>query len=495
MLLPLLYLSSLVALTGAEAERPDASDTFPLPHTYDISSCPINYYGVVYDTLYVSTANGLVYFNFNGYYKLQTTKMLPRSFYDRMDATYGPGNVTFQISPRDVAIENKVRNTIPTLEGNMSCSVQTSYVSENGALITLFLVQYGTRTVLGIQTNSTNLRSYYYIAPYVNGEAEISISVSGGSDMNFKVNFMDISGCRTEAGDFISPGGEEDDDETCVTYSCSSDSVLKVEGCAENQHCDGDGTCTPNNICTLTGPTVINVHGHVTSVEDRCTYTLMSDNQLFSHFEVLASYQDRRRTDVSFLDSVTLKNTGVEVLLEQGGRVKVNGSLVSLNSSLQDFAGVELCKTQAGVTAKLQLDDWREVTVFFDGNTAQLQTLGGDYYPPGGLCGDSNTSSSIQTNSSSCQTHPETSDQTVHCPTMSQRCSVLMEEPFTSCHGSVTPEPYITACSDTMCNYPDEDGLLCQFLEAYARACSLVNIQLGEWRSNQHCCGYHGDTD
>ncbi|XP_061565815.1 alpha-tectorin-like isoform X2 [Cololabis saira] len=290
----------------------------------------------------------------------------------------------------------------------------------------------------------------------------------------------------------MSPGGEDVYDEgTCVTYSCSNDRVLSIEGCPENHHCDGLGTCIPNNnICTLTGPTVINVHGVLSAVEDRCTYTLMSDNDLFSDFKVLASYKDRRRADVSFVDSVTLKNTGVEVLLEQSGRVKVGGSVVELTSSFTNHDGVKLSKTQAGVIAKLQLNDSVEVTVFFDGNTAQLKTTSEfGYYPQSGLCGDDDkTSSSNQTESSSCQTlPPETSDLTVDCDAMKERCNILMKEPFSSCHADITPDPYITACKDTMCKYPDEDGLRCQFLEAYARACSLMNIELGEWRSNEQC--------
>lgn len=68
-------------------------------------------------------------------------------------------------------------------------------------------------------------------------------------------------------------------------------------------------------------------------------------------------------------------------------------------------------------------------------------------------------------------------------------CNLLNEAPFTACHSHTDPAPYITACTDTLCKYPAVDGLNCQFLEAYAKACSLYsNITLEDWRSKAGCC-------
>ena len=82
-------------------------------------------------------------------------------------------------------------------------------------------------------------------------------------------------------------------------------------------------SCITNDICTLTGPMVIDVHGQVSSVEDRCTYSLLSF-PTFQGLEVRANYQERRRRDVSFLDSITLVAYGSEIHLGQGGRVQVS---------------------------------------------------------------------------------------------------------------------------------------------------------------------------
>lgn len=73
--------------------------------------------------------------------------------------------------------------------------------------------------------------------------------------------------------------------------------------------------------CTVTGPTVIDFQGRLNNVTDRCAYTLLSDLGV----EVFASFQERRRRDVSFVDSVTLAvGSGDAVILEQGGRVLVS---------------------------------------------------------------------------------------------------------------------------------------------------------------------------
>ncbi|XP_061566790.1 alpha-tectorin-like [Cololabis saira] len=465
MLLPLFYLSWLLALTGSE--------TSPLPYTYNMMLCPITYYGKKYDALYLSKDTDNINLCFNGY-----------DDDDCITAPLSSGDVTSETSRllMDLGTE-VVRNKIPITGEGMKCHVKISYHSNNREPIIVFLVQYETRTVLGLQIDATNTYNSYSLKFKVNNNELDSVGVSSTSLINFK----DISGCRADSGDFISAGEGEAVLSKC--HFCSSVSVLTTEDCAENQYCDvDDGKCQPN-ICTLTGPTVIDVHGDVTSVKDRCTYSLMSDKESYEDFEVLASYKDRRRTDVSFLDSVTLKDTDITVLLEQGGRVKVGGEVVELTSSVKIIENVELSKTEAGVTAKLFLSWGKYFTLFFDGNTAQLHPTGINNYIPGGLCGgEDKATSSNQTESGSCQNMPpETSDLTDNCDEMKRRCNILMDDPFITCHAAVTPDPYITACKDTMCNYPDEDRLMCQYLEAYARACSLMNIQLGDWMSNEQC--------
>ncbi|XP_015224981.1 PREDICTED: von Willebrand factor-like, partial [Cyprinodon variegatus] len=260
----------------------------------------------------------------------------------------------------------------------------------------------------------------------------------------------------------------------CFVYirsgSCSSDSMMDA-------------------ICTVTGPTVIDFHGQQNSVKDRCSYSLLRIPSA-PGFQVLANFQERRRKDVSFLDSVTLQLAGQAIGLNQGGRVVLNNSELNLNSSVQTVHGVQLSKDQTGVTAKVTLSDFT-ASVFFDGSTTQIHLEGPPGQPPQGLCGNSSRSLSeerlSEDNSTSCEKqHADTSDSLINCTKMSERCNILQEAPFTSY--DIDPEPHIAACKDTLCSYPDLDGLRCQFLEAYARACSMrSNSTLGDWRSKAEC--------
>ena len=71
-------------------------------------------------------------------------------------------------------------------------------------------------------------------------------------------------------------------------------------------------------------------------------------------------------------------------------------------------------------------------------------------------------------------------------------CNLLRQAPFSACHNHTDPEPFITACTETLCNYRLVDGVDCQFMEAYAQSCSLkADITLEDWRSTTTCCKIH----
>ncbi|XP_072233021.1 alpha-tectorin-like [Leuresthes tenuis] len=298
--------------------------------------------------------------------------------------------------------------------------------------------------------------------------------------------YEDISGCRA-LGFGIHPDTSKIYDETCTKIFCGLNRYVTIEGCSDSERCDGSGICLVNNICTVTGPTVIDFNGTFSSVEDRCAYLLLQDS-IFD-IKIVANFQERRRKDVSFLDSVTL-TAGEDVFhLEQGGRVLENNSPLTLNSTVQEINGLELFRDHTGVTVKMIQDD-AIFSLFFNGDTVQL-TLEEEIPPPVkvGLCRGSFSAARFSEGSSpSCDTeYLEIPDSTINCTTMTDRCNLLMEAPFSSCHDEVDPAPYVIACSDTLCRYPSVDGLRCQFLGAYARACHQNSSALEEWWSAAQC--------
>ncbi|XP_031149001.1 alpha-tectorin-like [Sander lucioperca] len=263
--------------------------------------------------------------------------------------------------------------------------------------------------------------------------------------------------------------------------------------------CQLTGASSTPATCTVSGPAVIDFSRRVSFIRDRCAYTLMSGPGL----QLLAAFKERRRTDVSFLDRVILRldEPAVDIHLGQGGKVQLNDSTLSLNSSSQTPHGVEISKEVNGVTVRVSLSNFL-TSIFFDGTTAQIYVKGPEPASLQGLC--VNSSSSLREvmlsefSSSSCETQSsEAADGRINCTKMTERCNLLKEAPFTSCHSHIDPEPYAAACIDTLCRYPAVDGLSCQFLEAYAGACSLLsNDTLEGWRSKASCCksGFCQDT-
>ncbi|RVE60734.1 hypothetical protein OJAV_G00183990 [Oryzias javanicus] len=241
------------------------------------------------------------------------------------------------------------------------------------------------------------------------------------------------------------------------------------------------------NLCTVTGPTVIDVNGVLNSVSDRCEYTLLHDQN--TGLTLKANFLERRRRDVSFVDSLTLVlSEFYELQLLQGQRVMVAGSPVTLNSSVQTFTGFDLSKDQTGVTAGFSVSGV-SLSLFFDGTTAQIDMDFAINGAHSGLCVDSNSSSSSRLSSdTSCQEqHVDPVDDTINCPTVTQQCNILKSAPFSSCNSKVDPQPYIDACTETMCKYPDVDGLRCQFLEAYAKACENSQAPVQNWWTAAQC--------
>ncbi|KAG8007542.1 Uromodulin [Nibea albiflora] len=134
------------------------------------------------------------------------------------------------------------------------------------------------------------------------------------------------------------------------------------------------------------------VHDLEEDRKDRCGYTLMKTSSI-PDLQVRSTFQERRRTDVSFLDTVilSLDKLGVQIHLEQGGRVKQGNTLMNFNTTT--VHGVELSKDQTGVTVKMSHLNYT-MSVFFDGYTAQIHIKGPSGQVPfvEGLCGNSSIS-------------------------------------------------------------------------------------------------------
>ncbi|XP_024143351.1 uncharacterized protein LOC112155730 [Oryzias melastigma] len=488
MLLPLLYLFAFAGLA-------DASFTILVNDNtqVDTSDCPITYYGQEYTTVYTNFTGEDLFVCFNGYYN-------PEGNGDCIRVP-NTDNITYFIlnNKNDPSywtdLTNFVHSSVSTVTNNVTCYLHFPYKSS------MALLGMGSQSVV-----------YWYNPP----PTFISVLVNGHlvenvyAIQNTEV-LSDTSGCRI-SGLGVKPGTTRLNLETCSSMTCSNSRIASMETCSLPGQCDGNGTCSVKGLCTVTGPTVIDFSGQINSVSDRCEYSLLHDQS--TGFSLKANFLERRRRDVSFVDSLTLDfSERDDIQLLQGHRVTVAGSPVTLTGSVQTFSGVDLSKDQTGVTASFSVNGL-SVSVFFDGTTARIYTETSAGGSLDGLCVDSsNVSSSMLSSDSSCQDqYEDPADDTIDCAAVTQQCDILKSAPFSSCNLYVDPEPYIIACRSTLCKYPSVDNLRCQFLKAYAKACEKKQVDLQNWWTTAQChhpqpicgdkcsdhefCGdIHGNTD
>lgn len=76
----------------------------------------------------------------------------------------------------------------------------------------------------------------------------------------------------------------------------------------------------------------------------------------------------------------------------------------------------------------------------------------------------------------------------------SELCSIITNTsgPFQHCQFRINPESYFSSCVYDLCAYPQTLGqdLLCSAVEAYDAACTSLELQIPDWRSDLACCKY-----
>ncbi|XP_071338816.1 alpha-tectorin-like isoform X2 [Trachinotus anak] len=455
----------------------------------NISSCPITYYGQKYDKVYVAFNESRFAVCFKGLYK----PGIKNDCIVMSGGTADRGDLA--ILTKEIPTGSGVHKLLPNLQNAGKCvNIIPLKDSQQSEIEQVELGNFGTQAILAIKT--------YSGYTHVDVEADAQVNGLTVSKQKFQTAetskgvITDVSGCRL-SGVVYKTNTTVRDPNTCSTVTCNvSGMASAVSDCNPMERCQGNGSCVLNTICTVTGSTVINFVGRIQSVPDRCGYSLMRPSSI-PGFKVSAVFQERRRKDVSFLDRVILQldRPGVRITLEQGGRVQLNDTVVMLNATAQVVHGVELSKDQTGVTAKISGSNYT-VSVLFDGSIALIHMAGSSGAQVHGLCVDSSRTLSEEKvsehSASGCEIqYDDTADSTIDCNTTTEWCNLLKQAPFTACSMHIDPQPFITACTQTLCKYPAVDGLKCQFLEAYARACRHhSNVTVEGWRSKTSCSAF-----
>ncbi|XP_061827882.2 uncharacterized protein [Nerophis lumbriciformis] len=353
------------------------------------------------------------------------------------------------------------------------------------------LGNFGAQAILAIRTYSGYTDADLVAYAQVKGQT-VSKHVFQANETSMGV-ITDMSGCRLSGSVYMINTTISDPD-VCATVTCDVNGLATaVSECAPMHHCQGNGSCAFDAMCTLTASTVIDFVGRVHTVTDRCGYTLMK-SEAVPNVRIQGVFKERRRKDVSFLDHVIvhLDKQDVKMKLLQGGRVEINDISQALDTTATVVHGVELTKDQSGVTAKISQSNYT-VTVFFDGNTVQIHLKGESAAAVHGLCGNSSVDLSEERVSehsiAGCEMqHEEAKDEMINCNASTEWCQLMWQDPFTRCHMQIDPEPFVSACISNLCQSPAVDGLKCHLMEAYARACRQQNnITVEDWRSTAGC--------
>ncbi|KAM9424442.1 alpha-tectorin-like isoform 1-T2 [Pholidichthys leucotaenia] len=295
---------------------------------------------------------------------------------------------------------------------------------------------------------------------------------------------------------------------------CSAASCTPVQECSIQ---DGQLGCfDAMSTCTVWGdPHYNSFDGALTHFQGTCSYIIsesVSHSPNETQFQVIATNNHRGNNRVSFVSSVDIyllnEVENVHVRLGPNRRVKVNGQQVSLPTTAGTLAHV----IRQGHYFVVDASD---LIVQFDGRSTLLIRVGknrGNRVT--GMCGNLNGNSADDKVSPSgilsvndnefgqswksprsqpgCGSTDRSSgglDDCTFIQQYSELCSVITNTsgPFGDCHLHEDPQPFFTSCVYDLCLYSPANGMLCSAVSAYERACSVLGLNIPEWRSDLLC--------
>ncbi|XP_060884474.1 alpha-tectorin-like [Labrus mixtus] len=269
--------------------------------------------------------------------------------------------------------------------------------------------------------------------------------------------------------------------------------------------------------CTVWGdPHYSCFDGALAHFQGTCSYIVTesgSHSMNETQFQVVATNNHRGNNHVSFVSAVDvyLSNMPESAHIRIGPNkiVKVNGSEVSLPT----IAGTLVHVSRKGSFIEVNAGD---LIVEFDGKSTLMVRIGKNRENRvSGMCGNFNGDSSDDkvlpngtlalndnhfghswmspTSQPGCgSTDDDVGDGLTDCPFMhkySYLCSVITNTsgPFSSCHSHSDPQPFYSACVYDLCLYTQANGMLCSAVSAYESTCSVLGLNIPEWRSALHC--------
>uniref|UniRef100_A0A8C8LP76 Alpha-tectorin n=1 Tax=Oncorhynchus tshawytscha TaxID=74940 RepID=A0A8C8LP76_ONCTS len=282
----------------------------------------------------------------------------------------------------------------------------------------------------------------------------------------------------------------------CECYA-SNDLRCSAASCTPNQECaikNGRLGCfNALSTCTVWGdPHYITFDGAVAHFQGTCSYDIARTCSNHSinglTFRVVATNRHRGNNLVSFVSLVD-----------------VDGSEVSIPSSIGSIAGVVWERGFVMLNSS-------DLTVQFDGRSTLMVRLGRSHHGAVcGMCGNLNgdpEDDKVLPNGTPARSDNDFGDgwkaDTSRCGASDNRgggddcpfsveytdlCSIITNTtgPFSACHLHSDPQPYFTSCVYDLCLYTPANGMLCSAVAAYEESCSVLGLDIPEWRAVMLC--------